>query len=421
MNRDLDWLSATGFFTIKLGLSRVEHLLELMGRPQDSLRFVHVAGSHGKGSVCSLTERALRNAGYKTGFYSSPHLIHLNERFRINGEPAEETLFQRCAESVREKMELLRDRGEQPSYFEITTAIALEIFRAEKVDFVIWETGMGGRLDATNVVIPAVSVITGISLEHTACLGSTLAAIAREKAGIVKPGIPVVCGPVPEEAQAVIEQAAAEKNAPLIKVPPYSGPFRLDRENLRQELEFEGIPFTLSLPGSYQRNNACTACHVLKILAGKFGFDFRRALAGYADTVWSARFQYVREKNLLIDGAHNPEGMQALAGALREYFPGRKFHFLAGCFADKNAEEVVRAFAPLAKDAAFIAFDGSGREICSPARLGAILEACAPGIPWREETLKNGLEKLPDPGCMAVLCGSLHMCGEALDILGLPG
>ena len=156
-------------------------------------------------------------------------------------------------------------------------------------------------------------------------------------------------------------------------------------------------------------------------LASKFGFDFKKALSGYAEAGWNARFQFVSEKNLLIDGAHNPEGVQALAQALKEFYPGRKFHFIAGCFADKNADEVVAAFAPLAADVSFIAFDGAGRETCSPEQLGTLLEKYAPGTPWKEGTLSDCLQTLPDPECMTVLCGSLHMCGEALELLHLPG
>ena len=177
----------------------------------------------------------------------------------------------------------------------------------------------------------------------------------------------------------------------------------------------------MSLPGSYQRNNASTAYHALKYLASKFGFDFKTALSGYAEAGWSARFQFVAEKNLLIDGAHNPEGVQALAQALKEFYPGRKFHFIAGCFADKNADEVVVAFAPLAAAVSFIAFDGAGRETCSPEQLGTLLEKYAPGTPWKEGTLSACLQTLPDRECMTVLCGSLHMCGEVLELLHLPG
>ena len=421
MNYDLDWLNSTGFFTIDLGLSRVESLLSALGEPQKNLKFVHVAGSNGKGSVCSLTESALRKAGFKTGFYCSPHLIELNERFRINGVPVEDPVFIRAAESVREKVEAFRKEKIYPTYFEITTAIALEIFRNEKVDFVLWETGLGGRLDATNTVTPVLSIITGISLEHTAYLGSTLSEVAREKAGIIKPGIPVICGPMPEEALAEIRKNAAEKHSALTAVSAYQGEFRIDRAARCQELQLEGDPFRIGLPGQYQRNNASTAYYALKYLAETFHFDFQTALSGYAEARWSARFQFVPEKNLLIDGAHNPEGMQALAAALREFYPGEKFHFLAGCFADKNADSVVESFAPLAADAVFIPFDGSGREVCSPEMLGSLLGKYQPEAPWREGSLEDSLQKLPDPERMTVLCGSLHMCGEALQILGLRG
>lgn len=420
MKYDLDWLNSTGFFTIDLGLERVEQLLERMGRPQDSLRFIHVAGSNGKGSVCSLTETALRKVGFKTGFYSSPHLIKLNERFRINGIPVDDETFIHSAEVIRKIVEQMRSEKFYPTYFEITTAIALEIFRAEKVDYILWETGLGGRLDATNVITPVISVITGISLEHTAYLGSTFAEVAGEKAGIIKPGVPVVCGPMPREALFVMEQRAAELKSPLTKVAAYSGEYEIDPEKHCQKLCLEGHPILLSLPGNYQRNNVSTAFYTLKYLAEKFAFDFTKALSGYSEARWSARFQFIPEKNLLIDGAHNPEGMQALAVALKEFFPNRKFHFLAGCFADKNADEVVAAFAPLAERVSFIAFDGSGREICSPAELGALLEKYAPGTPWEECSLEYCLDSLPGKQ-MTVLCGSLHMCGEALELLGLPG
>lgn len=419
-NYDLEWLNSTGFFTIDLGLGRMELLLKEMGDPQNSLKFIHVAGSNGKGSVCSMTETALRKCGFKTGFYCSPHLIKLNERFRINGKPVEDPVFVKNAERVRIAVESLRQKKISPTYFEITTAIALEIFRDENVDYVLWETGLGGRLDATNVVVPLLSVITGISLEHTHLLGNTLGEVAKEKAGIIKRNVPLVCGPMPEEAFSVINEYAEKNLAPLSRVLPYSGTFHLHPETFSQELVLEGIPFRISLPGTYQRNNASTAFTALKILSELEGFDFRKALAGFAETVWNARFQYIPEKNLIIDGAHNPEGMTALAQALREYFPGKTFRFLAGCFADKNAEEVIAAFAPLANEITFIEFDGSGRDIVPPGQLGAMLERSFSGIPWHAARLHDALNILPQDS-LTILCGSLHMCGESLEILGLNG
>ena len=164
-----------------------------------------MAGSNGKGSVCTFLENGLRGCGFSTGFYSSPHLIHLAERYRINGKVVEEERL------VRPVVEEMRAEGNAPTYFEMTTALALVLFEREKPDFVVWETGLGGRLDATNVVLPVLSIITGISLEHTEYLGSTLAAIAREKAGIIKDAVPVLCGPLKPEALEVIRKVAAER------------------------------------------------------------------------------------------------------------------------------------------------------------------------------------------------------------------
>ena len=212
---DFKWLDSVGFFAIDLGLDRMLELLKRLGNPERSLRFIHVAGSNGKGSVCTFLENGLRGCGYSTGFYSSPHLIRLAERFRINGKTVADAPFERAAETVRPVVESMRGKGNGPTYFEITTAIAAVLFAQQDVDFVVWETGLGGRLDATNVVVPELSVITGISLEHTEWLGSTLAAIAGEKAGIVKDGVPVVCGPLKPEALEVIRREAAEHRAPL--------------------------------------------------------------------------------------------------------------------------------------------------------------------------------------------------------------
>ncbi len=423
-NKSFDWLDSVGFFDMNFGLDRMLDLLDRLKRPQDCLHFVHVAGSNGKGSVCTLTENALRSVGLKTGFYSSPHLIRLAERFKINGVMVSDSVLESAGERVRPFVEVMRKEGRGPTYFEITTAIALELFRMEKVDFVVWETGLGGRLDATNVVIPDVSVITGISLEHTEYLGSTLSAIAGEKAGIVKKGRPVVCGPMPEEAFRVIRKKAEELDSPFYPVRPYDGPVKFlcrDDFTVTQSLELDGVPVNLNLAGAYQRNNAATAAMVVRILSGLFSFDRTMALSAFSNAVWPARFQFIPGKKMVMDGAHNPEGAEALAGALKEMFPGRKFHFIAGCFADKNAREVLRFFGPLALDFQFIAFDGSGRKVTSPTVLGNLL----PEIPgaahsWREVSLKDALASAPAAdGEWTVLSGSLHLCGEALSELGL--
>lgn len=414
-----DWLDSVGFFTIDLGLDRVRELLDRLGSPERNLRFIHVAGSNGKGSVCTFLENGLRACGFSTGFYSSPHLIRLAERYRINGTIVDDPSLESAADEVRPVVEAMRGEGRGPTYFEITTALALVLFCRKKVDFVVWETGLGGRLDATNVVLPVLSVITGISLEHTEYLGSTLAAVAAEKAGIIKPGVPVFCGPLKPEALDVIRKTAAERGSPLTEVPACDADFRLVRcpdGKVYQELLLEGELVRISLPGAYQRNNARLAAAALARLSRDFGFPLKTALDALERAEWPARMQFVREKNLLIDGAHNPEGAEALARSLRELYPGETFHFIAGCFADKNAAEVLRFLAPLARDFRFIEFDGAGRAVCSPERLSALLREAAPGCPAERSPLEQALAELPKEN-LTVLTGSLHMCGEALEIL----
>lgn len=417
---DLSWLDSVGFFTIDLGLDRMRELAERLDDPQDHLKFIHAAGSNGKGSVCTFIENGLRASGFRTGFYSSPHLVRLEERFRINGKPVDGSALAEAAEKVHSASAAMR---EKPTYFELTTAIALVLFRDLKVDFAVWETGLGGRLDATNIVTPVLSVITGISLEHTEYLGSTLSEVAGEKAGIIKPGIPVVCGPVAPDPFTVIRNRADELHAPFHPVAPYHDDHKIvfhPDGRSEQRLILEGIPVEIPLPGSYQRNNAAVAAQALHILSGQFGFSEQAAIRGMRNAEWPARMQFVPERRLIIDGAHNPEGAEALARSLREFYPQRKFHFITGCFADKNADAIIASFAPLALDFRFIEFDGSGRKVRTPDELTGILRDQGFTVPAGKAELNEALSGLPaSDGELSVLSGSLHMCGEALHFLDL--
>ena len=211
-----DWLAHLEFFGVKLGLHQTQALFAELGSPEKNLKFIHIAGSNGKGSTGAFLEAGLLNAGFKTGFYSSPHLIEVNERFRINGAVPDSDTVARALTKVRSASEKLLEKGFRVTYFEATTAVAALLFAEAKADFVVWETGMGGRLDATNIVTPLASVITSISLEHKEYLGDTLAKIAFEKAGIIKPGVPVFVGcTVPEEALRVIAAKQKEMGCSL--------------------------------------------------------------------------------------------------------------------------------------------------------------------------------------------------------------
>ena len=419
----LDWLASLEFFGIKLGLDQTRALFRAAGSPERGLKFIHVAGSNGKGSVCAMIESGLRAAGFRTGFYSSPHLVSPCERFRIGGRPVSEDELCSVQDVVLPTVAELERNGMKATYFEVTTLIAALLFARAKCDYVIWEVGMGGRLDATNIVTPLVSVITGISMEHAQYLGNTLQKIAGEKAGIVKQGIPVYCSsgtPIP--ARNVIGFRAAELGAPFRIPPEPSAPscVRLlnDGHAVEQHFTFDDVPLSLRLAGPHQRRNAALAFSVLRYLADLGGFDFAAAIDGLRRTSWQGRFDLYPEFGLVLDGAHNPEGIDVLAQTLHEVFPGKKFRFIFGAFSDKDTLDSLRLLAPLATEFVFVRPD-SARPSKSAAELESELARIAPGIPASDSELEHALESL-DPAQPSVLCGSLHLCGDVLARLRIP-
>ena len=412
-NNLFDWLAGLEFFGVKLGLSQTRMLFDELGAPDQHLKFIHLAGSNGKGSTGAMLEAALRGCGFSTGFYSSPHLVTVNERFRLNGEvPSDEVVLEALAK-VKAAAERMLTKGHKVTYFEATTATAAVLFAEQKVDFAVWETGMGGRLDATNIVTPLASVITSISLEHKEYLGDTLAKIAFEKAGIIKPGVPVFAGcTVPEEAMEVIRAKAQECGSELKQaVMPEDVTIRFEDDQPYQT--FCGGRLALTLPGRFQRANAALALLVLENLSARFHFDLDRAILALKNARWPARFQVFPHENLLFDGAHNPECAQGLAEALREVYPGEKFDFIYGSFADKDTDLFLRQLIPLAASFQFVKVE-SMRKSRSPEELCALMQNLAPALPCSGTTLEKAL-KQPVPH-RKVLCGSLHLCGEALAI-----
>ena len=419
----LDWLASLEFFGIKLGLDQTRALFTTAGSPERGLKFIHVAGSNGKGSVCAMIESGLRAAGFRTGFYSSPHLVSPCERFRIGGRPVTEDELCSVQDTVLSAVAELKRNGMKATYFEVTTLIAALLFARAKCDYAVWEVGMGGRLDATNIVTPLVSVVTGISMEHAQYLGDTLGKIAGEKAGIIKKGIPVYCSsgtPIP--ARNVIGFRAAELGAPFRIPPEPSAPDSVRLLNgghvVEQHFTFDDVPLSLRLAGPHQRRNAALAFSVLRYLADLGGFDFAAAIDGLCRTVWQGRFDLYPEFGLVLDGAHNPEGVGVLAETLREVFPGRKFRFIFGAFSDKNTLESLRVLAPSATEFVFVRPE-SARPSKSAAELESELARIAPGIPASDASLDAALASL-DPARPTVLCGSLHLCGDVLARLNVP-
>ena len=333
----------------RLGLDRIRELLDRLGRPQDRLKFVHVAGTNGKGSTCAYLASILQAAGLRTGLFTSPYLITFEERIRADGVNIALDQLAEVALLVKEQAEAMTDH---PTEFELMTAVALVHFARQGCDIVVLEVGLGGTLDSTNVIDPPeCAVITALGMDHVKELGPTIADIAAAKAGIIKPGSPVVSyGGVPE-ADAVIARVAKEQNAPLTVV---------DLSRLKVEggdldavtFDFDGLDgVRLPLIGSYQPKNAALAITALRVLRGRgWNIPDSAIRTGLEQVSWPGRFELLRHSPaFLLDGSHNAHGMRATVQSLRDRFPGQKFVFLLSIMADKDVDEMLALLLPLAK------------------------------------------------------------------------
>lgn len=339
----------------RLGLERIRELLERLGRPQDRLKFVHVAGTNGKGSTCAFLASVLQAAGYRTGLFTSPYLITFEERIRVDGENITLDELTEVTLAVREQAEAMADH---PTEFELMTAVAMEHFARRGCDIVVLEVGLGGRLDSTNVIdAPEVSVIARIGLDHTKLLGTTLAAIAGEKAGIIKPGAPVVSWPQEPEAMAVIGQAAAACDDALT-VPDFTQlnvePVEWNApEGPTRPFSYRGRALCTKLLGSYQPANAALALEAVDALRARaWSISDQAIREGIAHTAWPGRFEIVSagedHPTIVVDGGHNPQGARALVDSLVDVFPDRKAVFIVGVLEDKDYPTMLETVLPFA-------------------------------------------------------------------------
>lgn len=340
------FLYTTGSLS-RLGLGRMRELTQRLGRPQGQLRFIHVAGSNGKGSVCAMLSSILRCAGHKTGLYTSPHLHCITERVQIDGVPVSREDFTAAAEAVAAAVSGMED--DPPTVFERMTALALVCFARAGCDAVVWEVGLGGRLDATNVIeAPAVSVIGGIGLEHTQQLGDTLEQIAFEKGGIVKEGHPTVLCRQDEAVEGTIRAICARRGSPLhITGPVQARPLGLDGQTIAYG-PWEGV--FLPLLGTYQGQNAALALETVCVLRRQgWAIPDGAVRRGMAEARWPARLEIMeRQPLILLDGAHNPHGAAALETSLKGLRPGEKWLLVMGVMADKDYGGMLRHLLPLA-------------------------------------------------------------------------
>ncbi|MBQ7173676.1 MAG: bifunctional folylpolyglutamate synthase/dihydrofolate synthase [Clostridia bacterium] len=330
------------------GLSRTLELCRRLGNPEKSLRFVHVAGTNGKGSFCKMLSEILTAAGYKTGLFVSPYVTRFNERIQVDGSEIPDKELAWATSLVKDAADAMEDG---PTEFELITAIGFLYFKKMNCDVVVLECGMGGRLDSTNVIVdPLLSVITGISLDHTKILGDTIEKIAAEKAGIIKAGRPCLYGGEDPAAKEVIKTTASEKQAPFFCV-DYS---RLSVKTMALGgTTFDFAPLQnlrLSLLGSYQPENAARVLTAVEILQNEgMNISEEAIRKGLSSAVWPARFEKLLSDPLVFyDGGHNPEGIAAATESIRTYFPGQKVNLLMGVMADKDYSEMCKTLSPLA-------------------------------------------------------------------------
>ena len=349
----LDWLYGLEVMGIKLGLSNITELLSRLGDPQEEFRSVHVAGTNGKGSVCAIISSILRAQGYRTGLYTSPHMVDFRERVQLDGTPIPKKQLCRLALEVRGQVQdiCLVHPEQCPTFFEVTTALAFLHFAEMGAEMAVVEVGMGGRLDATNVILPECSVITRIGLEHTQYLGESLGAIASEKAGIIKEGIPVVVAEDGPEALEVIRSRASQLHAPF-KLVREGVDFRLvssTLEGTKVRLCHMGSEVTLPLLGTYQASNAATAYAAVEALRRKgMALSDESVRTGMGMVHWPGRLDLVRRSpNLILDATHTPQGAETVAQDLRRLVPGRII-LVMGVLKDKDLEGVVGPFARIA-------------------------------------------------------------------------
>ena len=407
-------------FGVHLGLERIQQLLANLGNPHHQVPIIHVAGTNGKGSVCAYLSSVLNQAGYRVGRYISPHLVDWNERICLNEQPISSTELERL---LREVQTAIPVEEESPTQFEVITAAAWLYFAQQKVDLAVIEVGLGGRLDATNVCSsPLVSIITSISREHWQVLGPTLADIALEKAGILKPGCAAAIGNLPPEAKAVVEKRIQELACPAIFPDPALELSSHQTPKHQRWAEYQGIKYPLPLWGDIQLINSALAIASLQILQQQgWQIPTEAIISGIENTKWPGRMQWVTWKNyqILIDGAHNP----AAAIALRQYvdtLDPKSVNWVMGMLSTKDHADIFKAL--LQPSDKLYLVPVPDHSSADPQQLATLARDICPelGLVETHPNLVSGLEvAIASNQNLTVLCGSLYLVGHFLDIARL--
>jgi dihydrofolate synthase / folylpolyglutamate synthase len=422
----LQYLLTLETFGIKFGLENIRKLSAALGDPQTTYASVLIAGTNGKGSVTAMVDCGLRAAGLKVGRYTSPHLIRLEERFAIDGQPVDTATLSGVIEQTRELVEALLANGAlnaPPTFFEVTTAIAFELFRRAGVQFAVLEVGLGGRLDSTNCVEPVAAAITSIAFDHQQYLGDTLAAIAAEKAGVIRPGIPVVIGPLEREPRAVIVSMCEAAGARLVEahdvvdVRSKTVDGRTSIKLTTARADYGWVP--LGLRGAHQIPNALVAARLLEELARDTPIEPRAIIAGLRDVRWPGRLQLVEipgGKRVLLDAAHNPAGASSLAAYLKREFP-EPIPFVFGAMRDKDAAEMLKILLPVASR--FVLTEPGNNRARPADELASLVASLAPECRIEIEGKPMAALGRAWSHCPLVCAaGSIFLIGDLLEGLG---
>jgi dihydrofolate synthase/folylpolyglutamate synthase len=409
----------------KFDLANIRALARAMGEPERKFKSVHIAGTNGKGSTAAMVESILRRAGMRTGLYTSPHLERMNERIRVDGAEISDAEFAAAFTRLRALIERMLSTGDlaaHPTYFECVTAMAFDVFARARVDFAVLEVGMGGRLDSTNIVTPEVAVITQVHFDHESFLGHSIAEIAAEKAGILKPGVPVVSAANEPEAAEAIRKRAAEVGAPLVEI---DAAYRVEQVTSSDGFysaviteaarpDSHPIPMALSLAGRYQLRNAVTAFAAARVLAER-GFQISDAAIaeGSASVRWPGRIERVSERPAVyLDGTHNPAGARELAAFWDEHLQGRRIHLVYGSVRDKSVDEIAGQLFP--RVASVIVTAPRQPRALSAEALGAMTRHLAARIeivPDPTEALERAIAGAA-PEDVVFATGSLYLVGD---------
>ena len=403
----IQFLYSLRVFGAKFGLENTFKLAELSGNPHHQLRFIHVAGTNGKGSTCAMLESVYRASGLRIGLFTSPHLVSFRERIQINRQHISEIDVVRLVAELKPLCASFAD-GHQPTFFEAVTVMALRYFAEQKCDLVIWETGLGGRLDATNIVTPLTSVITNIGIEHSEWLGDTVEKIATEKAGIIKPGAPAITSAAAGHGFETIAAIARERDSPFTVVDA--------NQTHLPPLDSVDLP----LHGPHQRLNAALVVATVRALSEQIPVSDSALRTGLATVDWPGRMHRIQTKSgqtILLDGAHNPDGAEALRIALQEEFPGTQPAMIFGVFRDKDSTSMCHSLAPLAGRILLTRVHSERTE--DPSKLVAACRESNPRAPIEVcPSLTDALQKVADAP-FVVIAGSLYLVGEAMELLHL--